>query len=303
MTSIKSFHIQTRGYSQENDYQWVKIQNSDKRKTEVPPFLDFFKDFRIQDIIEFQRPSIILARDGKYFFLLVTALETEPDRVDFMNRQIRNSVAWTFEGDEDGKNEQIIRAITILALKRELGDLVSKSITNNDGHDYGFQVFFDELESIGTHFNHLGNSDPNPQKWISGDSEDVREQLCSELSKNRFPEEDDSLLILVTTLKSKESLQSLSAWRGISSRSSASIEWLDSNSVQLYFSQKKTTLKKPIPIIAVFTLILLGLLVVLGIYLKPTLLKPSKNLPVQQEETKQIQILKPQSQSQIPTSI
>ena len=74
MTSIKNFHIQTRGYSQENDYQWVKIQDSGKKKTEVPPFLDSFKDFRIQDVIEFQRPSIILARRGKYFFLLVTAL-------------------------------------------------------------------------------------------------------------------------------------------------------------------------------------------------------------------------------------
>ena len=303
MTSIKNFHIQTRGYSQENDYQWVKIQDSGKKKTEVPPFLDSFKDFRIQDVIEFQRPSIILARRGKYFFLLVTALETEPDRVDFMNRQIRNSVAWTFEDDEDRKNEQTIRAITILALKRELGDLVSKSITNNDDHDCGFQVFFDELESIGTHFSHLGNSNPNPQRWISGDSEHVREQLCSELSKNRFPEGADSLLILATTLKSKESLQSLSVWRGISSRFTGSIEWLDNNSVQLDSSQKKTPLKKPIPIIAFFALILLGLLVVLGIYLKPALLKPSKDLPFQQEETKQIQILKPQSQSQIPTII
>ncbi|MGG6239694.1 hypothetical protein ACQ4N7_13795 [Nodosilinea sp. AN01ver1] len=296
METIRNIHIQTRGYSQENDYRWFRVQASDRKKPEFPDILTSFKDFNAQDIIDFQRPSIILYRSGKFHFLLVTALESEPNRLDYMNRRIRNSVVWTFKDSVHSlENEKVIREITILALRGELDDLVDKCIQNSEKEEDGFYVSFEKLSEIGQSFSfrNFVDSDANSKKMIGGDSKSIRDKLCDELSQSRLPRDNEGLLILTTTLKSKEYLQALPVWRGISSRFSTNDEWVvisDANQGdQTVAPQKKKT-----PLIALCILILLTLTLILGMYLRIIPPNLEKDLPGQEENAEQTQIFNPQ---------
>lgn len=294
MQPRRNYHIQTRGYSQENDYRWFLIPSNGPRRPDAPVFLNSIEGLidglDIQDLIDFQRPSLVLARYGKFLFLLVTALEADSSRVDYMGRPIRNSVAWTFEvSAESSEDEKIIRAITISALKGELGSLISTSIWNDDSKDYGFQVSFEKLESVGKTFDNLESASPEPKRFIGGDSAQIRKELCDELSKNRL-KDDEGLLILVTTLKSEEAMRNLPVWRGISSRFNSDGEWLDiSHQLSNRSAQKKRT-----PILRICIIILLSLLIVLGIYLLwVKVVNPEKEVPKQEQEVNQTQVLSP----------
>ncbi|NJN74725.1 MAG: hypothetical protein HC799_19020 [Limnothrix sp. RL_2_0] len=237
--------------------------------------------------------------------MLVTALESVPNRLDWANRPIRNSVAWTFEVDEDGKREKIIRSIAILALKNELSKIVCQAISNIDNQDYGFEVASSTLNSIGYSFHdELGDLSPNLKRWISGDSEYIRQQLCDELKSNKLPKHE-GLLILVTTLKNKDFLRTEEVWRGLSTRSKEDIEWLENNNLaQPDTSQKKTITNKSMTIVALGLIFILSLLLFLGVHVKSTPVNPSQESPIQQEETNQIKMIAPQTQTQtqIPSS-
>lgn len=263
----KQFHVQTRGPKQEQDYRWFKILDSDQKNPEIPLFLDSLKQINLetQNLIDFQRPSIILTRSGKYLFLLVTALEAEPERVDYMNRNIRNSVAWTFkESPQDPENEKLIRAITILALNYELDNLVNKCVQSDHEDSSGFHVSYEKLQSIGkSSLIHLKNNESEAKRQIAGDSQEIRDHLCAELTHSRLPEYKDQLLVLVTTLKNQGSIQMLPVWRGISTRFSTGDSWIEiGNSNSANVPQKKN----PPGLIYTLGIILITLLM-LSIYL------------------------------------
>lgn len=288
MSSTTNIHIQSRGYKQENDYRWVKVIPQDDLKFEMPFFIDSRSGFKLLDFVETQRPSVILACQKDYFFLLVTALETDSARLDWANRPIRNSIAWTFKKDEEGINEKRIRAIAILALQNKLSTKVHQAIKNDNAKDYGFSADFSLLNTIGDSYDELKDLAPNLKSWISGDAEDIRQKLCDELKTYSLPRRN-GLLILVTTLKSKDFLRQVPVWRGISCRSTEGIEWLEDIELEkIASSQKKTGFRKKGAFIAMLLIVMLSLVLLIGLYLKPIILKPIKELPNQQEDTTQI---------------
>ncbi|MGG6269111.1 hypothetical protein ACQ4M3_25560 [Leptolyngbya sp. AN03gr2] len=231
-------YVQSRGRSQEHDYRWLEVRKSSQSPS-IPPLL---KDLKVEELIESQKPSIILARSGKYLLLLVTALESREERSDFMRRQIRNSVAWVSE--EKPEIEQLFRAITVRALRGELAADIDKAI--GIGGQYGFEVDFEQLRHLVDHLE-VGVKPATSAYFKYGKNNiELRADLALELSQFSLPHDlDNQILVVVTTLKSQEALERFQVWRGLSNRIESQT-WVEvstsaSNRTELG-SQKKTLL-------------------------------------------------------------
>ncbi|MCU0551587.1 MAG: hypothetical protein MUC48_19765 [Leptolyngbya sp. Prado105] len=231
-------YVQSRGNSQEHDYRWLEVRKNSQRPS-IPPLL---KDLKVEELIESQKPSIVLARSGKYLLLLVTALESREERTDFTRRQIRNSVAWVSE--EKPEIEQLFRAIAVRALRGELAADIDKAISI--AGEYGFEVDSERLQHLVDHLE-VGVK-PASSAWLKYGKNhiDLRSDLALELSQFSLPHDlETQILVVVTTLKSQEALERLQVWRGLSSRIESQT-WVKvsnsaSNATELG-SQKKTLL-------------------------------------------------------------
>lgn len=232
-------YVQSRGRSQEHDYRWLEVRKSSQSPS-IPPLL---KDLKVEELIESQKPSIILARSGKYLLLLVTAMESREERTDFMRRQIRNSVAWVSE--EKPEIEQLFRAITVRALRGELAADIDKAI--GIGGEYGFEVDFEQLHHLVDRLEVSVQPATFACFKYGKNNIDLRSDLASELSQFSLPHDSGNpiILVVVTTLKSQEALARLRVWRGLSSRIESQT-WIEvSNSASKgteLGSQKKTLL-------------------------------------------------------------
>ncbi|NJN74726.1 MAG: hypothetical protein HC799_19025 [Limnothrix sp. RL_2_0] len=47
MLPVEQINIQTRGYDQENDYRWVKVNQEGIKKIDIPLFYQFFLQAKI----------------------------------------------------------------------------------------------------------------------------------------------------------------------------------------------------------------------------------------------------------------
>ncbi|AFZ31158.1 hypothetical protein Glo7428_2657 [Gloeocapsa sp. PCC 7428] len=198
-----NIYIQSRGVAPDDDYCW---------QPEVPNIL---KKNHINDLIQSESPSVILARFDSTLLLLITSLESS-ERKDFQGRTIRNSVAWV--GEDTEVNEKKLRAIASCALRDELRENLRAEIDNavTFGSNNGFQVNFDALSDLAIEeVINVHNFPANLDKKLGKNSKQQRDELAYELEQHNLPKENAPLLV-VTGIKSESTLIAAGVWRGLS---------------------------------------------------------------------------------------
>lgn len=212
-----AIYVQSRGISQENDYRWLRIKKN-THLPEIPPILKrpipgkSGNIMRVTDLIDSQKPSIVVARSDGELLLLVTALKAREERTDFMGRPIRNSVAWVDQDTEE--NERIFRSLTVRALRGELETEVDRAISIEG--EYGFSVDLEAIKKLAAP-EQVDFKEPELTVRISNNSIESKESLALELEQHCLPQRN-GFLIVVTSIKTKSALLQASVWRGLSLR-------------------------------------------------------------------------------------
>jgi hypothetical protein len=193
-------YVQSRGFSQDYDYCWLP---------EVPPIL---RQYRINDIIQSESPSVVLGRYDDRLLLLVTGLEAS-ERVDFQGRKIRNSVAWI--GEDNEANEQKLRAIAAYTLRGLLDIDIDKAV--KFGGEFGFEVAFDTIARFKV--DEVQQFNAKLESKIGRNTEYLRNDVAYELEERCLPQDNDFNnipLVVVTGIKSVNALKQANVWRGLS---------------------------------------------------------------------------------------
>ena len=210
-------YVLSRGFSQNDDYLWLKCTPNGQEKVGGLPVV-FEKE--ATDLIQSEVPSVFLARREKKLLLLITAIQPK-GRGDFNNRQIRISVAWLLEDSTD--RQRVLRMLAVRSLdeaqRKQLTQEISAAVTL--GGDEGFQGNFDELSK-------LANSEKTQSfildepldeekiaKKLAKTSTETKMQLAEELKQYCLPEAEGPLVV-ATGIKKEETLKKAGVWRGLS---------------------------------------------------------------------------------------
>lgn len=273
-----TIYVQSRGKSQDYDYCWLEVRR-DSQRLETPPELEKVQP---EELIDSQNPSIVLARSGKYLVLLITTLRAGDERLDFMGRQIYNSVAWV-EEDLPNKEKQL-REIAIQALDKKLADIVKEAVESNADSAYGFRADFDKLKKLGGLSSQEERSLPRAlsQRHAGKDSKYLRDNLIKELTEYSLPELSGNIqiLVVITTMKSLNGLKSKKVWRGLSSRIESE-EWENIGDSEIEVIEGKNSRKKLAGVIAI---VLTGLITVVWLLVNhptPQDMQPESIVPGQ----------------------
>jgi hypothetical protein len=195
-------YIQSAGTSPDFDYSW---------QPQVPPLLN-----RVSSLIQSESPSLVLAKFGSEFFLLITGLES-PTKKDFAGRVIRHSIAWTIQANNE--NERLTRAIASQYLQGELsiGDIDRLIQLGGKNGFYFDSSKFEDLSKSILYLLTLEDSDNVLADTIKigRNSQDLRNFLALELQNYLLPY-DYELLVVVTGIKSEDSLTQARIWRSLS---------------------------------------------------------------------------------------
>ena len=201
-------YLQSAGNSPDFDYAWQQ---------EVPSFLS-----RVSGYIQSESPSVVLCRFDGQLFLLVTALESATKK-DFAGRVIRHSVAWIC--DDNNENEMLLRAIAVEALQGVLSSKVDQLVDLD--RKTGFTFREDDFQRLGNSILQEGLQKGEIENFLLNDSETTRkiaknsQKLKEDLAYNtlqRFKLPSNyELLIVVTGIKSEDSLSQANIWRSLSS--------------------------------------------------------------------------------------
>ncbi|BAY26983.1 hypothetical protein NIES2100_68030 [Calothrix sp. NIES-2100] len=211
-------YIKSRGL--QRDYYWVTksenqpiAENSESIPTQAITLIN-----AATHLVEEKDFSLVLFRSqNDKLLLLVTALQTQ--RQDIQGRNIRNSIAWIGKNKEEFK----LRQLAVLALKNELEQKIDPAINNYSG---GFEVDWEAIEQTIQELIPLSGAGKEPLpaeaeiKKIARISETRKRQLADELLKYCLPSEKTGALVVVTGIKSKESLEKAQVWRSLSSDTS-----------------------------------------------------------------------------------
>ena len=206
-------YVQSSGYSPDFGYCWMR---------KSPPYLS-----KVSSYIQNDSPSLVLARFDSNLFLLVTDLSS-PDKKDFRDRPIRHSVAW--ECEDNDENEKILRAIAVEALRdrvdltRQVDQLIQ--LDGTQGFTFEKSQFEGLSKSILDSFK-PESSDNVPDKTIkiAKNSQELKSLLAEELQKSDLPSGYE-LLVVVTGIKSEDTLRKAHIWRSLSSLAKLK-EWED----------------------------------------------------------------------------
>jgi hypothetical protein len=196
-------YLQSAGNSPDFDYAWQQ---------EVPSFLS-----RISGYIQSESPSVVLCRFDGQLFLLVTALESATKK-DFAGRVIRHSVAWICEDNDD--NEMLLRAISVEALQGVFSSKVDKLVDLD--RKTGFTFREEDFQTLGNSIllkGEIENSqldDSEITRKIAKNSQKLKEDLAYKLQHFSLPSNYE-LLVVVTGIKSEDSLSQANIWRSLSS--------------------------------------------------------------------------------------
>lgn len=249
-----TIYVHSRGKSQDHDHSWLR----DGHTLMMPEEL---KAIKPEELIESQKPSLILARSGGQLVLLATALTTGDGRTDFMRRQIRNTVAWV---ESDNRNsEQLLCKIAARALNKDLAGAVDSAVHSDAAvDDCGFRVDFDLLKAIEDSSDNRDavESHPDIAFKVGNNIPTLREELAKELTNCGLPEStgDTEILVVMTTLKSSDGLKSKNVWRGLSSRINKSEGWEEYTPVKKPRTASKMEVKEKSPILGIIFLLVIG---------------------------------------------
>ncbi|MDY7007840.1 MAG: putative Ig domain-containing protein [Cyanobacteriota bacterium] len=244
---MENIYVQSRGISQDYDYQWKEISfdNNTQDIVDYPPLVKSFKD-----LLDSKAPSLLLARSENQLLLLITDIPSQ--RKDYRERTIRNSVAWI--GADKDEDEQILRALAIRGLQsileqdtsfqEEINNAV-KSDTNK-----GFIVNGEAIQAeILAKDKYQGLTPEQDQYIAKADKERVNE-LIDELKKYKLPQHN-GVLVVVTKNKAELALKKAKVWRGLSALVESN-DWqqyslVESNNLQqsLAFGETLPERKKP----------------------------------------------------------
>lgn len=258
-------YILSCGISPEHGYTWLLVDEEGSKEV-MPNFLG--PAFRVSEYIDSQKPSIILAHSNGEYLLLVTALDTSPERTDFMGRRIRNSIAWIAKAPLSDETDRLIRALAIKALSRELDELIHKAVENAPQNSQtGFSVHASTLneilESSKKNVDIELTDDPRSFKYAY-DNDKNRRIIISELRDTSLQSikklSGTDVLLLVTTIKSSQGFENIDVWRGLSSRVPEGVGWQE-------IKKKATPIKSLIDrATSIIVFLLIGILIG-GIYL------------------------------------
>lgn len=206
------YYFNSAGFARSQDYSWGQITEEGQTRIEKPPI---FEQIKVDDLIESENFSVLIYRyknkSESQLLLLITGLKS--NRRDFASRLIHNSLAWI--DLETEANESLFRAMTILALKGDLDATIDMIIRESDNQQ-GFEVLESYLYNfIQTIDIPLENNTPSLDKLIGKDSPDLRQRLIEELENYCLPKYQKSLVV-VTSIKSRKSLEKTQVWRGLS---------------------------------------------------------------------------------------
>ncbi len=213
-------YVQSRGFSQDEDYRWLKIDRGESAKTEIPPI-----SINVSKLIDNDTSSLVLTRlSEQLLLLLITGIEPE-GRIDFLDRQIRISVAWVGDYSE----EPLLRHLAVRALKEQdridygislensLTEEIDKAVTLEG--EYGFTVSTSLMKKIVSQYTSaalVSNKPPNLTKKIGPNLPKLKNELAEELLNCQLPTETTPLVV-VTGIKKRETLESHGVWRSLSS--------------------------------------------------------------------------------------
>jgi len=204
-------YVQSRGFEQEHDYRWLQIYGDGTTKQQLPPI-----SLEVTNLIDSESPSVVLEKlPNEQIFLLITGIEPD-ERVDFLERQIRISVAWVGLSSD----ESAIRNLAVHALKTEEQHSLTAEINQAVplGGDYGFHIDSENMQQlISAHSSTQlpASKLPNLTKKIGKNSPQLRNQLAEELTEYQLPTEPGTLVI-VTGIKKRETLENAKIWRSLS---------------------------------------------------------------------------------------
>ncbi len=213
---MKRIYVQSRGISQDYDYQWKEI-SFDKNTQEVVDYPPFVKSFQ-EDFLDSKAPSLLLARSDKKLLLLITDIPSQ--RKDYRERTIRNSVAWIGAAQE----EQILRTLAVRGLQSILGEDYSfpEEINNAVKSDAnkGFIVNGEALQAeiLAQDFqleDKSQNLPPRIEYKIAKKGEQRVNELINELKKHELPQHNGALVV-VTGNKAQSAFEEALVWRGLS---------------------------------------------------------------------------------------
>lgn len=241
-------YMQSRGSSPDFDYTW---------QPEVPSFLS-----RLSGYIQSESPSVVLCRFDGRLFLLVTSLES-PTKRDFTGRIIYHSVAWI--GDESDDNERLLRAISVEALQGVLSSKVDKLVDLD--RKTGFTFREDDFQRLGNSILQEGAIENSPlddleiTPKIAKNSQNRKDDLAFELKRFRLPTKSANstnyqLLVVVTGIKSEDSLAQSNIWRSLSSL-------VQSENWKTVSNTKKEEYKQNFPMAIALILLLVAIAIII----------------------------------------
>lgn len=204
-------YIQSRGFEQDCDYRWLQVDEEGLTQPQLPPIgLD------VSNLIDSETPSVVLERlPDERLLLLMTGLEPA-GRVDFLDRPIRIAVAWVgCSADEPVFRHLAVRALTE-AEHNSLTEQINQAIPL--GGEYGFEVILPSLQRLVSQDGAKAFTSSHPPTLtpkIGRNSPQLRHQLAQELQTCHLPTQT-GLLIVVTGIKKRESLEKAGVWRSLS---------------------------------------------------------------------------------------
>ncbi len=195
-------YIRSRGVSQ--GYRWLKTSEG-KSSQEDPPIPPQFMELIDSDASSL---SLVLGRSSGKLILYVTGFRSR-QRKDERNREIKNSVTWV---SSNSKDEEVIQTLVVQALRGELATIVDNTVQSSGNN--GFETIPSELLKLLPQGS-KGELAPQVQQKLG--NLDLRiNALATEISQlKKFPRKE-GLLIVVTGICERNTLEKLGIWRGLS---------------------------------------------------------------------------------------